>query len=343
MRRPRIDSRVELQRALAVFAIVTLVGALGYYAIERTRDEPWTLLESLYMAVIIVSTVGLREVHQLDPPGQLFTIILIFFGVTSFMYLATTLASYVIAGELQGYWSRRRMEKKIDQLSDHYIVCAYGRMGSEVADEFRREKRPVVVIDTDHDALERASDHGFYTLEGSAKDDETLKNAGVARARGLVSCLDSDADNLMVVLSARELNEKLLIVSRTNQHETSSKLMAAGANRVLWPYGLSGRRMAQMALRPNVVEFLEIVMHDEDLELLMEELTIAIGSPLDGQPLSATPIRAKSGAMLVAVRRRDGKMIVAPPADTALSAGDIIVALGTRAQLEKLHELTHPA
>ena len=231
------------------------------------------------------------------------------------------------------------MEKEINHLSSHYIVCAFGRMGSQVADEFQRERQPVVVIDPSDESVQRAIAAGHCALTGDAGDDDILKAAGVDRARGLVTCLDSDAGNLMVVLSARALNEKLLIVSRTNNHETTSKLLAAGANRVLWPYGLGGRRMAQMALRPNVVEFLEVVMHDEELELLMEELVIAIDSPLDGTALGSSAIRGKTGVMIVAVRQRTGKMIVAPSAETVLSAGDIIVALGTRDQLSKLQPL----
>lgn len=337
----RKDVLLELGRSVVVFMIVIIVGAIGYYVLEHDQDEPWSLLDSLYMAVITVSTVGLREVHDLNPASRLFTIILILFGVGAFMYVATALATYAISGELQGLWSKRRMQKQITHLSDHFIVCAFGRMGSQVADEFRRENRTVVVIDNDEDALRAAVREGHLVMQGDAKNDDTLLAAGIERASGLVTCLGEDADNIMVVLSAREKSEKLLIVSRTNHHETSSKLIAAGANRVLWPYGLGGRRMAQMALRPNVVEFLEVVMHDEELELLLEELTIGIDCPLEGQPISSTAIRGKTGVMLVAIRQRSGKMLVAPAADTVLQAGDIVVALGTREQLSRLREMAH--
>jgi voltage-gated potassium channel len=331
----RGDIWQPLWRALMGVVVVIVFGTVGYYVIERD----WTWLDSLYMAVITVSTVGLREVHDLQPATRLFTIVLIFFGVGAFMFLATSIANYVIAGELHGFWSRRRMEKRIAQLSDHFIVCAYGRMGSQVADEFRREKRPVVVVDTSETALQHAAEQGFYVIAGDAKNDDVLRRAGVERARGLVTCLDEDADNLMIVLSARAMSEKLFIVARTNRHETSTKLTAAGANRVLWPYGLGGRRMAQMAIRPNVVEFLEVVMHDEELELLLEELTIALGSDLENKQIGSTAIRGTTGAMLVAIRQRTGRMVVAPSADVVLSAGDIVVALGTREQLEKLRIL----
>jgi len=341
MEHARDTTRRQLRRAIAVFVSVTVLGACGYYVIERPNN--WSLLDAIYMSVITVSTVGFTEVHEPGPVGRVFTIFLILIGVGSFAYLATSVANYIITGEMQGYWSHRRMEKTIAALTGHYIVCAYGRMGSQVADEFQREGRPVVVVDPREEALRRARDAGLLVVEGDAGNDDVLRQAGVERARGLVSCLDDDAGNLMVVLSARALNEKLFIVARTNNHETASKLMAAGANRVLWPYGLSGRRMAQMALRPNVVEFLEIVMHDQELELLLEEVAIAIGSPLAEQAIGASDVRGKTGTMLVAVRQRTGKMHVAPAPDTILSAGDIAVALGTREQLQRLRALASSA
>jgi voltage-gated potassium channel len=337
MEPPRVTIRRQLGRAIVVFVSVTVLGACGYYIIERPQH--WSMLDAIYMSVITVSTVGFTEVHEPGPAGRAFTIFLILIGVGSFAYLATSVANYIITGEIEGYWSYRRMEKTIARLTDHYIVCAYGRMGSQVADEFKREGRPVVVVDPRAEALSQARDAGFLVVEGDAGNDEILRQAGVERARALVSCLDNDAGNLLVVLSARALNERLFLVARTNQHATASKLAAAGANRVLWPYGLSGRRMAQMALRPNVVEFLEIVMHDQELELLLEEVPIAIGSPLAEQTIGSTDVRGKTGAMLVAIRRRTGKMRVAPAHDTVLSAGDVAVALGTRDQLERLRSL----
>lgn len=334
-----IDIRRQLGRALAVFATVTVFGAIGYYVIERGRE--WTFLDALYMAVITVSTVGLREVHDLGPAGRTFTIVLILFGVGAFMYLATSLAGYVIAGELYGLWSQRRMEKRLAQLSDHFIICGYGRMGSQVVRDFKRQKWPVVVVDVSEEALQEARGEGHLVVRGDAGDDNVLRKAGVERARGLVTCVQDDAGNLLVVLSARALNEKLFIVARVNAEHNTSKLMTAGANRVLWPYGLGGRRMAQMALRPNVVEFLEFVMHDEELELWLEEVTIAIGSALEGMAIGSAAVREKTGAMLVAIRQRTGKMLVAPPPETMMSAGDIAVALGTRDQLQRLRAVAH--
>jgi voltage-gated potassium channel len=340
-----VDVSRQLQRAVLVFAAVTLGGALGYYVIERfiEQDDKWSLLDSLYMAVITVSTVGYREVYQPGPMSRLFTIVLIVFGVGAFMYLATSVANYVIAGELHGFWSQRRMEKQLAHLSDHYIICGFGRMGSQVVQDFRRQDLPVVVVDTSDEALQTASDRGCLVVNGDSGDDEVLKRAGVERAGGLVSCVADDAGNLMTVLTARSLNDKLFIVARVVVERNTSKLVAAGANRVLWPYGLGGRRMAQMALRPNVVEFLEFVMHDEELELWLEEVTIAIGSSLEGTAIGSSAVRERTGAMLVAIRQRTGKMLIAPAPDTVLNAGDIAVALGTREQLQKLREMSREA
>ena len=325
----------RFSKPVMFFAAVVLFGALGYMWLERM-----TLLEAMYMAVITVTTVGFSEVRPLHYQGQVFTIVLVLIGVGAFTYFATTVANYLIAGEIKGFLERRKMENKIEQLRDHFIVCGYGRMGAQVAREFRREQKGLVVIEQSDEIAGRAIQAGHLTLVGNAENDEVLRAAGVERAGGLVAVLDTDADNLMVTLSARAMNEKLFIVARTNSEMSESKLINAGANRVLFPHGLGGRRIAQMALRPNVVEFLEVVMHDEELELWLEEMTVGIGSELDGCAVHTADIRGATGANIVALRQRTGKLLTAPTPDTRLQAGDIVVALGTRAQLIALREKT---
>lgn len=325
----------RLLKPTTVFLVVTVLGGFGYHTLEG-----WSFLDSLYMSVITVTTLGLQEVRPLGNAGRLFTIFLVIFGIGAFTYFATAVANYVIAGELRGYLGQRKMQKEIEQCRDHYIICGFGRMGFQVADEFKREGSPLVVLDKSPSAVQRAVEHDHLALLGNAGDDDVLRQAGIERARGLVAAIDNDAENLMVVLSARTLNDKLFIVARCNLEMTESKLVAAGANRVLSLYGVGGRRIAQMALRPNVVEFLEVVMHDEELEMWLEEVKLATESKLDGCCVGAAKLRESTGASIVALRQRNGKTMVAPTPETVLQAGDIIVALGTREQLNELRKLS---
>ena len=327
--------RHSLIKPLVAVVVVVVIGGFGYYFLE-----PMSLLDAFYMAVITITTVGFKEVTPLDDGGKVFTIVLLLLGVGAVTYFATSVANYIVAGELRGFWERRRMQKNIDKTSDHYIVCGYGRMGVEVTSEFRRSDVPVVVVEREPNAVQRAIDGGVPVLAGDSESDDLLISAGIKRARGLVAVLDSDADNLMVTLSSRALNEKLFIVTRIKAATSESKMLAAGADRVIFPHGLGGRRMAQMALRPNVVEFLELVMHDEELELWMEEMKIAIDAPLAGRAIGAANIRGATGANILAVRQRTGKLVVGPAPDTQLEAGDILVALGTRKQVETLRVMT---
>ena len=320
-----------------IFMLAVLcLGTIGYSVLERLSP-----LDALYMTVITVTTVGYREVHDLTDPGRVFTIFLIFFGVSSATYFASTVANYLIAGELKGFLVRRKMQNQIEQLADHLIVCGYGRMGEQVVREIRREGKPLVIIDKSEEVVQRAIASGNLALLGDAEDDNVLKEAGVQRARALIAVLDEDAANLMVIVSARALNEKLYIITRTNREINNHKMISAGAHRVLFPHALGGRRMAQMAMRPTVAEFLEVVMHDEELELWLEELTIGIGSKLDGITIGQANIRSLTGANIVALRQRTGKLLAAPTPAAVLQAGDIMVALGTRSQLNELRTMTH--
>lgn len=326
--------RQRILHAVLAFLAVIALGTIGYLLLSD-----WSLVDSLYMAVITISTVGYREVGEMPPAGKIFTIALIIVGVGSFTYLISTVHNYLIAGQLFGRLERRAMRKRIEQLSNHVIICGYGRMGAQVASAFKREHATVVVVDADPEKCEKAIAAGHIAIAGDAETAETLNAAALDRARALVAVVDDDASNLMVVFTARHIREDLFIVARANKQSSEQKLQSAGANRVLWPYGIAGRRMAQMAMRPNVVEFLEVVMHDEELELWLEETKIAIESSLDGLEIGASQIRKQTGANIVALRGRAGKMIVTPTPETRLQAGDIVVAIGTREQLRKLNEM----
>lgn len=320
--------------ALALLAGVIGCAALGYYLI----GDHWSPLDAPYMAVITVTTVGFTEVHPLTPFERGYTILVILGGVGAFTFAATSVANYLIAGQLGGMLERHRMENTIAGMQQHYIVCGFGRMGEQVAREFRRAGRDIVVIDSAEDALERAHGAGFPIVRGDAGDDEILRHAGIERAAGLVAVVEDDAANLLVTLSARGLNPRLLIVARANQQSSEPKLLKAGANRVLWPYGVGGRRLAQMALRPTVVEFLDVVMHDDRMELVLEEAIVVAGAPLEDQKIGSAHVRERTGASIVAVRR-SGKLMASPAPQDSLQAGDVLVVLGTQDQIRQLRAL----
>ena len=264
---------------------------------------------------------------------------LIFVGVGAFTYFGGSVANYFVAGELRGVLERRRMENQIGKLSDHYIICGFGRMGAQVANELEHEHVPFVVLDFNEDAIDIARFRGHLALKGDAEEDSLLRSAGVERARGLIAVLAEDSSNLMVTVSARAMREDLFILARINRESSESKLMAAGANRVIWADGLAGRRIAQMALRPNVVEFLALVVHDRELELWMEEVPIAKESSLADTDLGSTRLREQTGVMIVAVRQVNGRVFTAPGPETRLGAGDIILVLGKREQISEARKL----
>ncbi len=303
--------------------------------------EGWSFLDALYMTILTISTVGYSEVHPLHPAGRIFVIILIVLGVTTFLYIITTIGEFVVSGQFSGALGRNRMMKKIDALKRHYIVCGLGRVGIQVALELEREKVPFVVIDNNPDSVKESIAHNWMYVEGDASNDEVLIEAGVKRARGLVTATNSDADNVYIVLSAKGLNEKLFVVGRANMEKSEYKLKKAGAERVLSPYSMGGRRLASLLLRPTVVEFLDVVMHSAEIELLMEEVIINDSSPFIGRSIQDVRQKCATGANILALKKKGAKVMIASPApETVVDVGDRFVALGTREQLRELEGLS---
>ncbi len=319
-----------------VFSAIVAFGGVGYVLIEG-----WPWIDAFYMAIITVTTVGFGEVRHLTPAGRLFTLVLIVLGVGGITYSFSALTNYIIAGELRGVLEARRMKRQVESMVGHYIVCGFGRVGQQVCIELAREGRALVVVDHNQDSVDRARAQGYPVVAGDAGSDQILDAAGIERATGLVAAVNSDAANLLVVLSARALNPKLYIVARANLEDAESKLLRAGADRVISPYSLGGRRIAQMLVRPDVVDFLDVVMHDESLQLFLENLTVGPGCPLDGCTVGEAHIREKTGANVLGVKRGDG-IVVSPDPATRMSHGDVVVALGTRRQLEALGQLVNP-
>jgi voltage-gated potassium channel len=320
----------QLLRPAIVIAAVVLTGTLGYMLIEG-----WGVLDSLYMTVTTIATVGFGETHPLSPRGRLFTIGLIVLGVGGALYLLTAMMQYVFEGHLGRNLERRRMQQRIEDLRDHFILCGFGRVGRQVARDFRLAKQPFVIIDVNQASVDEAADEGYPCVRGDAAADDTLRRAGIERARGLVTCVDSDADNVFVTLSARALRAELFIVARSNTEDAAPKLHRAGADRVVSPYSIGGRQMAMLATRPAAVEFVDRVLSRADVDLLLEDFAVREGSPLVGRTVREVGQTIAPGVLILAIRRRD-KLVTQPSDDTAVAVGDELVAFGTSAQLRAL-------
>jgi len=320
----------QLYGPALVIGLVLAMGTIGYVLIEG-----WEPLEALYMTVTTLATVGYGEIHPLSTRGRIFTIGLIIVGVGGVLYLLTAIMQFVFEGHLGRNLERRRMDRNIDRLRDHFILCGFGRVGRQVARDFRESNVPFVIIDVNPQSLEAATDEGYLCVRGDAADDETLRRAGVDRARGLVTCVNSDADNIFVTLSARALSADLFIVARGNNDDAAPKLRRAGADRVVSPYSIGGRQMAMLAVRPAAVEFVDRVLGRADIDLLLEDVTLRDGSALVGKTVREVGRDVAPGVLILAIRRA-ANLITQPPEETDLRQGDELVAFGTSAQLQQL-------
>jgi voltage-gated potassium channel len=331
-------SRVVWPRRFVLLLLIPLVlvagGTFGYWAIEKE----YTLFDSLYMTVITLTTVGYEEVHPLSTAGRVFTIVLLLGGVFTFFFTATEVVRAVVSGEVQQVFGRQRMERNLAEMKDHVIICGYGRMGRFISQEFSRNGYPFVVIDRSAENLSSLTLPHGVALPGDASDDAVLKHAGIERARALVTVAGADPDNLYITVSARLLNDKIFIVARAETEPAEIKLRRAGASRVVSPYALGGSRVAHAVLRPNVVDYLDLATGSEFYDLQIEELTVKGGSQLDGMSLKDSRMRLELGIMVVAIKKAGGGMVYNPPGDTRIEAGDTLIALGRRAEIDRLEE-----
>lgn len=308
-------------------------GTAGYRLIEA---ETYTTFDALYMTVITLTTVGYGETHELSTAGRVFTIFLLLGGVFTIFFTAMEIIRTVISGEVQELLGRQRMESRLAEMKDHLIVCGYGRMGKFVCREFSKQGLPFVIVDCDEEHLRDFKMAHGIGLPGDATTDEVLKRAGVERARALVTVASSDADNLYITMTARLLNESLFIVARAETEPAEQKLTRAGANRVVSPYAIGGFRVAQAVLRPTVLDFIELATRKEHLDLQIEETVINKESRLCGVTLQNSQLRQTLGVIVVAIKKLDGGMVYNPPGYAVLDAGDTVIALGHRQQLDQL-------
>ena len=321
------DPLRRLRFGLAALGLATLVGTAGYVVLG------FPLLDAIYQTITTVATVGYREVRPLTGAGKVFTMVLIVFGVGTALYTFSVLLESLVEGEFGDAMQRRRMQKEISRMRDHVIICGWGRVGKALARYITGAGEQVVVVERD---AERLVGMAYPFVQGDATDDDVLREAGIERARVLAAAVNTDADNLYVTISGRALRPDLFIIARARLDTSESKLLHAGANRVINPQDLGGARMAAFALQPHVTEFLDVVMHDGSLEFRLEELEVPAGSALAGCSLREAHIRDRTGALVLALRDREGEFVTNPVPETVIEPGHILIAIGTSAQLSAL-------
>jgi len=329
---------VGLRRfVLALLALVgvLVMGTLGYHYF----GEGW--LASFYRSLVAVSLSGFDSAPDTNPE-RILTIVMILLGVAIFLYVAGAIAEAIARGLVTGAWQERRRRLTIEGMHNHFIICGYGRVGRRAAREFSESGEPYVVVDFHEDALEAARRNGDAIVEGSGTEDSNLIAAGIERARGLVASADSDVDNLYITLSARATHPDLLIVARASDDDAAKKLRMAGADRIVQPYSTAGREMAKLVLKPQVAAYLDVASTTGATEMQFEEIVVTASCQHVGETIGELRVRAVTGAMIIAVRKADGSFDTTPSSSLSLDADDIIIGVGTAAELRALEELFTP-
>lgn len=323
------------RRLITAFAIIILIIGLGTSGLILI--EGWPVFDALYMTVITLSTVGYGEIRPLTTAGRTFVMLLILTGVGTVLYSLTVLAEILIEEQIAPESvRRRRLQERVRRMRDHLIVCGYGRVGAQVAAELTNEAVPVLVVDNDPAALERCAAAGHAFLQGDATEDAVLREAGIERARGLVATTNSDANNVYVTLAARALRSDIFIVARMDRDGAADKLKIAGADRVISPYHLGGRRMAALVLRPAVVDFVDTVLRSQDAMLRLEEIQVRPNAALIGLTIDELRPRLQIGASVLAILKGDGQVLANPVPATMIGVGDVLIVMGTVAELQAL-------
>jgi len=308
------------------------LGSLGFMYFEGKK-----FLDSLYMTVVTVATVGYGDLVPTSIGGKLFTVVLIFVGVGYVMYMFSNIVEVMIEGDLRKYLGKRQMQKGLSRMDNHYIVCGHGRIGGVICQTLHDNNIPFVVIDNNPTEIQKVIELGYLEIEGNASEDSVLIEAGIKKAAGLISVVESDADNVYITLTAKGLNPNVKILVRSSGAPGAEiKLMRAGANKVISPYYLGARRMAQFVVKPNVVDFLELTMYSSSLGLSLEEILIPESAPFSGQTLIESGIRKLYDIIVIGVKMRDGDMRFNPKPDTVINAGDILIILGEKEQVINL-------
>ncbi len=316
-------STMKTKVAFSFLFIIMVVGTFGYHTLEG-----WSLGDSLYATVVTLGTVGFGDFYPVTAAGKSFAIFLIVFGVGTMAYTFAVIMEAFMEGRLRRILGRGKLEKQINKLNGHYIICGYGKIGKLICTELAHEGVDFVIVESNPDVAQEIVSDGFIYINGSATEDRILLRAGIERAKGVVCALSSDADNLYVVLTAKELNPDAYVLSRFEDNASERRLIKAGADRVISPYRVGGMRMSQAILRPAMLDFIEITTRRQSLALKMEEVQVCRDAEIVGKNLEEAGIRKGYGLIVVAIKKESGKMLFNPMASYVIESGDTLISLG---------------
>ncbi len=333
-----MDKTKNIITAIVLSVLIFALGITGYMTIEK-----WNFIDSAYMTVITLTTVGYGEINKLGTAGRVFTMALIFTGAGLFLYLAGMIIKFVVEGEMQSILGRKKLNKRIAKMKGHYIVCGYGRIGRILCRQLKTKSSDIVVMDKDEDLVPLLEKDGMHYIMGDINDETLLLRAGIKRAEYLIAALERDADNVFLVLTARQLNPEIHIMARAENMNVRKKLFAAGADWVELPYNTGAAFMGHKLLRPSVSNFLELVLSsDHEKAIQIEEAPVSSKSKLVNIMLKDSGIRQKYNIIITAIKKNTGKMIFNPSFETILEPGDVVIALGRQKDMELLHYALNP-
>lgn len=328
-------NRAKIRRIILLFLTILIVGTIGYMILLGIN-----ILDAIYMTVITITTVGFKEVTTMTDPAKIFSVFLIFSGVGTVSYTFSTLMLMLVDGKFNEIWRDRMNERKIADLKDHYIICSTDQIGEIIIDDFIEEKKDFVVITDDEDQYKSWLDKGVLVVHGNATDSEVLEKANIKSAKGLLSCMQKDVDNIVIVLTSRNLNKDLYIISLAAENESSIKLKQVGADKSISVNEIGGKRMSTLMLRPTIISFLDVVTRFGDVEVDLEEATITEESELREKTLSQAELPKKTGLIILAVKKVDEEEIKFNPGpDFVMNVGDKLIVMGHQDQIKKLKDM----